>query len=72
MTDLAPIVIVTAGRMQCNVAYWLQADYPAMFEVRPLCPQQQTFEFRCPLSRRFRPLHLQEQTFLLVSPKVRS
>ncbi len=25
MTDLAPIVIVTAGRMQCNVAYWLEA-----------------------------------------------
>ncbi len=27
---------------------------------------------QCPLSRRFRPLHLQEQTFLVVSPKVRS
>ncbi len=24
MTDLAPSVIVTAGRMQCNVAYWLR------------------------------------------------
>ncbi len=26
MTDLAPIIIVTAGRMQCNVAYWLKPE----------------------------------------------
>ena len=37
-----------------------------------ILPQQRTFECRCPLSRLFRLLHPQEQTFLAVSPKVRS
>ncbi len=31
----------------------LTKDSPAMSPVCPLCPQQQTFEFRCPLSRDF-------------------
>ncbi len=43
-----------------------------MLPVRLLCPQQQTFERQCPLFDPFRPLHPQEQTFLVVSPKVRS
>ncbi len=41
-----------------------------MSPVRPLFLQQPTFERRCPLLLRFGPLHLQEQTFLVVSPKV--
>ena len=53
-----------------NVGLWLQADIPWGTPKRPLLPQQQTFEFRCPLCPRFRPLNPWEQTFLVVSPKV--
>ncbi len=42
-----------------------------MSPVRLLCPQQRKFERRCPLWPQFRLLHPQEQTFLVVSPKVR-
>ncbi len=52
--------------------FWLRTDSPAMSPVRLLCPQQQTFERQCPLIDEFCLLHLQEQTFLVVSPKVRS
>ncbi len=40
-------------------------------QLSPLYPQLRAFRQRCPLSRRFRLLHPQEQTFLVVSPKVR-
>ncbi len=44
MTDLAPIVIVTARRMQCNVAYWLDSEVRATSPVRPLYPREPTLE----------------------------
>ncbi len=44
----------------------------AMSPVCPLYSRKPTFEGQCPLSHRFRLLYLQEQTFLVVSPKVRS
>ena len=34
-----------------------------MSPVRPLCPQQRTFELRSPSSRRFRSLRPHEQTY---------
>ncbi len=52
-----------------NVRFWLDSEVTAISPVRPLCPQQQTFERRCPLPRRFRLLHLQEQTFQVASPE---
>ncbi len=59
-------------RIWRNFRIWLYPDSPAMSLPRPLSLQQPTFERRRPLSHRLRPLHPQEQTFLVVSPKVRS
>jgi hypothetical protein len=42
MTDLAPIIIVTAGRMQCNVAYWLGLTVRGTSAPRPVYPQERT------------------------------
>ena len=55
-----------------NVSSWLTTDSQAMSPVRLLCPRKQTFECRSPLFGEIRPLHPQQQTFLVVSPKVRS
>jgi hypothetical protein len=49
---------------------WLQAAVRAMSPSRLVYPGQQTFEQESPLSHRFRLLHLQEQTFLVVPPFV--
>ncbi len=55
-----------------NVYCWLGTDSPAMSRVRLHLPQERTFAGRCPLFGEIRPLHPQQQTFLVVSPKVRS
>ncbi len=55
-----------------NVAYWLGTVLTAPDKQRLLFPRMQTFENRCPLFGEIRPLHPQQQTFLMVSPKVRS
>ncbi len=51
---------------------WLHSDIPWGTPERPLLPRKPTFEGQRPLSHRFRLLYTQEQTFLVVSPKVRS
>ncbi len=55
-----------------NVRLWLGTVLTAPDKLRPLFPQQPTFECRSPLFGEIRPLHTQQQTFLVVSPKVRS
>ncbi len=55
-----------------NVSCWLTTVLTAPDKQRLLFPRMQTFENRCPLFCRLRPLHPQQQTFLMVSPKVRS
>ncbi len=44
----------------------------ATSDLGPIYLQLRIFHRRCPLFGGFRPLHPQEQTFLVVSPKVRS
>ncbi len=61
-----------SGNPHPNVRFWLEADIPWGTPKSPLLPRKPTFEGQCPLSHRFRLLYLQEQTFLAVSPKVRS
>ncbi len=50
---------------------WLQADYPAMSEVRPLYPRQPTFQTERLLSPRFRLLYTWERTFMWTLPDFR-
>ena len=64
--DEAPTCVVVPA----NVAYWLEADFPAMSPVRPLYPRKPTFERQRPLFDLFRPLHLQERTYPAVPPFV--
>ena len=66
---MAPEQIAEAERM---AEEWESTDSPAMLPVRLLCPQQPTFQPASPLWLQFRPLHLQERTFLLASLEVRS
>ncbi len=54
------------------VGFWLGTVPTAPDKQRLLLPQQPTFQPAGPHSRRVRPLHPQQQTFLVVSPKVRS
>ncbi len=60
------------GENRRDVRLWLEPDIPWGTPKSPLYPRKPTFEGQCPLFGLFRLLHPQEQTFLVVSPKVRS